>query len=167
LIVELAARRVIYDQPRRPVELLLRKDQRGLGLLERRDPGMQQRDLVFDILDRLLQLPAPTPGQGFDAAHVGPSRCKIRLCGIDSRLLHGDGVPKRLLVEFNEKLTLVHAIVVINENPGNLTVDARGDERHMAVYVRVVGRNRAEHEPDPGNPIRRRHNDHRTQRTDQ
>jgi len=128
---------------------------------------MQQGDLVFDVLDRLLQLPAPAPGLCFDAAHGGPCRLKIRLCGIDGRLFHGDGVAEWLLVQFNKKISLVHTVVVVHQNPGHLTVDAGCDERYMAVHVGVVGQNRAEHEQDPGNAVHRGCYDHRAQQADQ
>src|SRR4051794_20775492 len=128
---------------------------------------MQQRYLVFDIFDGLLQLPAPAPGLGFDAAHRGPGSLEIRLRGVDSRLLHGDRVPKWLLVQFNKEISLAHAIVVIHQDPGDLTVDAGGDERYMAVHEGVVGRNRAEHEPDPGNPKHRSRDDYSAEHTNQ
>ena len=97
---------------------------------------------------------------------VALAACEIRLRGIDGRLLHGDGVPKWLLVQFDKKIALVHAVVVIHQNPGDLAVDARGDERHMAVHVGVVGRNRAEHEPDPGNAKHHGRDDRSAERTD-
>ena len=152
---------------RRPVELLLRECKGGVRLLECGDPSMQQGYLVFDILEGLLQLPAPAHGLCFDAPHRGPGRIEIRLCGLGGRFLHGDCVPKWLLVQFDKKISLVHAVVVIHQNPGNLTADARGDERHMAVDEGVVGRNRAEHEPDPGNAVHYGRNDHSTEHADQ
>ncbi len=128
---------------------------------------MQQGYLVFDILHGLLQLPAAASGLCFDAAHRGPRCLEIRLCGIDGRLLHCDCVPKWLLVQFNKKISLVHMVVVIHQNAGYLTVDAGGDERHMAVHEGVVGRNRAEHEPDPGNAIHRGRDDQSAEHADQ
>ena len=56
-----------------------------------------------------------------------------------------------LLVQFDEKVALVHAVVVVDENPGNLAADAGGDEGHVAVHESVVGRNGVERLPDPGN----------------
>jgi hypothetical protein len=84
---------------------------------------MQQGDLVVDILDRLLQLPSPAPGQRFDAAHPGPGRGEIRLRRFEGRPLHGDSVLKRLLVKFDEKIALAHSVVVIDQNAGNLSAD--------------------------------------------
>ena len=87
----------------------------------------------------------------FDAAHRGLGGLEIRLCGIDGRLLHGDGVLKRLLVQLNKEISLFHAVVVIHQNAGNLTVDAGRDECRVTVHEGIVRRNRAEREPDPGN----------------
>ena len=128
--------------------------QRGLALVDAGDPGMQHGDLVFDVLHGVLQLPAPAPGLRFDAAHRGPGRLQIRLRGIDGRLLHGDRVLKRLLVQFDKKISLVHAVVVIHQDTRDLTVDARGDEGHVTVHEGVVGRNRAEGMHGPRNPDR-------------
>jgi hypothetical protein len=92
-------------------------------------------------------------------------RLEIRLRGIDGRLLHGDGVPKWLLVQFDKKISLANTVVVIHENAGNLTVDAGCNERHMAVHEGVIGRNRAEDEADPGNAEHRGCHDHSTEHT--
>ena len=128
---------------------------------------MQQGNLVFDILDGLLQFPAAASGLRFDTPHRGPGRFKIRLCGVDGRLLHGDGVTKWLLVQFDKNIALFHAIVVIHQNPGDLTVDAGGNQRHMAIHESVVSRSRAEHKPDPGNTEHRGRDDDGAERTDQ
>src|SRR5262249_1057741 len=74
LIIELPARRICYDQLRRPVELLLRECKCRLRLLERGDPSMQDGYLVLDILSRLFDLPGPAPGLCLDPAHRGPGR---------------------------------------------------------------------------------------------
>ena len=60
-------------------------------------------------------------------------------------------IPKRLLVQFDEEISLVHAVVVVHQNPGDLAVHAGRDERHVAVHECVVRRNGVEHRPDPGN----------------
>ena len=100
--------------------------------------------MIVDVLHGVLQIPAPAPGLCFDAAHLGPGRLQIRLCGVNGRLVHGDCVLKWLLVELNKKISLAHTVVVIHQNPGNLTVDAGGDECHVTVYVCVIRRNRAQ-----------------------
>jgi hypothetical protein len=91
------------------------------------------------------------PGLRFDAPHVGHDGTQIRLCDIDSRLLQGDRILKRLLVQLDQDVSLVDAIVVIHQNPGNLAADARSDGRHVTVHECVIGRLGVESEPDPGN----------------
>ena len=108
-------------------------------------------------------MPVAAPCLCFDAAHRGPGRIEVCVCGIDGRLFHRHCVSKRLLVQFNKNISLVYAVVVIHQNPGDLTADAGGDERHMAVHEGVVGRNRAEREPDPGNTEHQ--GDHQDQNT--
>ena len=125
--------------------------QRGLALVDGGNPRMQSGDLVVDVLHGVLQFPAPASRLRFDAAHRGARRLQVRLCGIDGRLLDGDGGLIRLLVEFDEKVAPVHAVVVVDENPGNLAADAGGDEGHMTVHEGVIGRNGVESMQDPGN----------------
>ena len=65
---------------RAPVEELLGPGEVGLGAVEGRllapqgrDPGLELRDLVVDVLDRPLELPALAPGLGQDAPDLGPA----------------------------------------------------------------------------------------------
>jgi hypothetical protein len=80
-----------------------------------------------------------------------PGRLQIRLRGIDGRLLHGDCVLKWLLVQFNKKISLVHTVVVVDQNPGNLTADAGSDECHVTVHESIIRRYSVESQPDPRN----------------
>jgi hypothetical protein len=100
--------------------------------------------LILDVLHGVLQGPSSAPGLCFDAAHLGPGRLQICLCGIDGRLLHGNCCLKWLLVQLNKKISLAHTVVVIHQNSGNLTVDAGRDERHVTVHESIIRRNRAE-----------------------
>ena len=56
----------------------------------------------------------------FNAAHRGYGRLKVRLCGVDSRFLHGDRVLKGLLVQLDENVSLTNTVVVVDQDPGNL-----------------------------------------------
>ena len=112
---------------------------------------MQKRYFVVDILYGVLQSPAPGPCLCFDIPHRGFSRPQVRVCGIDGRSFHSNRVLKRLLVEFGEKLALVHTVVVIHQHPGDLAGDPGSNERHMAVDVGVIRRNGVERCEDPGN----------------
>jgi len=107
--------------------------------------------LILNALHGVLQIPAPAPGLCFDTAHLGPGRLRIRLCGIDGGLLHGDRVLKRLLVQLNKKISLAHTVVVIHQNARHLTVDAGSNECHVTVHESIIRRYRGEGEPDPGN----------------
>ena len=77
--------------------------------------------------------------------------CKVRRRRIDGRLFDRDCDLKRLLVQFDQKVSLVHPVVVVDEDARDLAFDAGGDERHVTVDVGVVGRNRVERRLDPGN----------------
>ena len=59
-----------------------------------------------------------------------------------------------LLVQFDEKVSPAHAVIVIHEDARNLTTDACSDERDMTVHERVVGRDRVECVQDPRNTNR-------------
>ena len=107
--------------------------------------------MVVDVLYGVLQFPAPAPGLRFDAAHHGRCRLQIRLRAVDGRLLHSKRGLIGLLIQFNEKLALVHTVVVVDEHPRNLTPDAGGDERHVIVHECVVRRYGVESQPYPGN----------------
>ena len=110
---------------------------------------MQKCYFVVDILDGVLQSPAPGACLCFDIPHRRFSRPQVRGCGIDGGSFHINRVFKRLLVERGEKLAFVHTVVVVHQHPGDLAGDARRDERHMAVDVAVIGRNRVERHVDP------------------
>jgi hypothetical protein len=77
--------------------------------------------------------------------------CRSAFCGIDGCLLQVDCVLKWLLVKFNKNISLVHTVVVIHQNSGNLTVDASSDERHVTVHESIIRRFSVESEPHPGN----------------
>ena len=137
------------QQPLRPIEVGLRQRQLGLALIESGDSSTQKSDFVFDVLDRVLQSPAPGPGLCFDIPHRGFGRAQVRGRGIDGCSFHGNHVLKRLLVELGEKLAVVDTVVVVDQYARDLAGDPRSDEGHMAVDIGVIGRNRAERYEDP------------------
>jgi hypothetical protein len=51
----------------------------------------------------------------------------------------------------NKKISIVHMVVVIHQNSGNLTVDAGSDECHVTVHESIIRRYSRESQPDPGN----------------
>jgi hypothetical protein len=46
----------------------------------------------------------------------------------------------RLRVNFNKHVTSFHAIVIVDQHAGYLTADSGRDEGHVAIHVRVIGR---------------------------
>ena len=71
-----------------------------------RDPGLELRDLVVDVLDRPLELPALAPGLGQDAPDLGPRGLHVGL-GVDhGRLLEVDLDLVRLPVELDQQVPL-------------------------------------------------------------
>ena len=142
---------VRHHQFRGPVEVDLSQRELGFALVDTGNLGAQQGDLVVDVLNRVLQRPAPAHGLRFDAAHFGPGHLQVRRRRIDSRLFDRDCDLKRLLVEFDQQVSLVHPVVVVDEHARHLAFDPGGHERHVTVDIGVVGRNRVERRLDPGN----------------
>jgi hypothetical protein len=140
-----------HHQFRGPVEVDLSQRELGATLVDTGNPGAQQGDLVVDALDGVLQRPAPAPGLRLDAAHFGRRRLQVRHRRIDSRLFDRDCDLKRLLVQFDQKVSLAHAVVVVDEDARDLALDAGGDERDVTIDVCVIRRNRGEGRPDRGN----------------
>jgi hypothetical protein len=70
---------------------------------------------------------------------------------IDSRLFDRDCDLKRLLVQLDEKVSLVHPVVVVDEDARHLALDAGGDEGDVTVDVCVIRRNGVERRLDPRN----------------
>jgi len=75
---------------------------------------------------------------GARPARRGRRREQISLCGLHGRTLHGDRVLIWLLVQPDENIPLVDAIVVIHQNPRHLPAHASGDERHVVVDESVI-----------------------------
>jgi len=57
----------------------------------------------------------------------------------------------RLLVQFDEKITPAHPVVVIDENARDLAANPGGNEGDMTVHECVVGRNGVESIQNPRN----------------
>ncbi len=87
LVVVLLTYDILPDQRLCPREFGLRQDQRGAALVERGDPGVQDGNLVVDILNGVLQRPAPAPGFSLDPARSGRGRLQVGHRGVDRRLL--------------------------------------------------------------------------------
>ena len=57
----------------------------------------------------------------------------------------------RFLVELDQQVPLLHAVVVVHQDLGHLAGDAGSHEGHVAVDVGVVGGNRVQRRHHPGN----------------
>ena len=134
-----------------PIEVNLSQRELGFALVDTGNLGAQQGDLVVDVLHGVLQRPAPAHGLRFDAAHFGLGHLQVRRRRIDSRLFDRDCDLKRLLVQLDQKVSLAHPVVVVDEDARNLAFDAGGHERDVTVDVGVIGRNGVERRLDPGN----------------
>ena len=150
-VVQLSGDIVRHHQLGGSIEVKLSQGELGLVLVDIGDPGMEQGDLVVDVLHGVLQRPAPAHGLRFDAAHVGLRYRQLCRRRIDGRLFDRDCDLKGLLVQFDQKVSLAHAVVVVDQNPRNLAFDAGGHEGDVTVDVCVIRRNRVERQLDPGN----------------
>ena len=149
LVVHLTRHIGAGDELPRPIEFELRQRQRGLALFDSGDPRVQQSDLAVDILHGALQVPALAPCLRFDRAHRRGGGLQVCFRGVDRRLLLGDRNPVRLLVQLGEEISLVHTVVVIHQNAGNLSSHAGRDKRHVPIHVCVVRGDGVEHLLDP------------------
>src|SRR4029077_20559195 len=106
---------------------------------------------VVDVLHGMLQAPAPAPGLCFNTTHHGCGRPQVCVCGVDGCSLLGDCDLIWLLVQFGEKISFVHTVIVIHQNPGNLASHAGRNESKVAVPACVIRRDGVETLLDPGN----------------
>ena len=137
------------DELSRPIEFNLRQRQCGLALVDSGDPRVQESDLVVDILHGVLQVPAPAPCLRFDRAHRRGGCLQVCFRGVDRCLLLGDRNPVRLLVQLGEEISLVHTVVVVHQNAGNLSCHAGRNKRHVPIHECVVRGDGVEHLLDP------------------
>ncbi len=112
---------------------------------------MQKSYLVFDVLDGVLQLPAPGSVACASIPRTVALAARRSASAVSTAALFtADRVLIWLLVQLGEKIALVHTVVVVHQHPGDLAADAGSDERHMAVDVGVVRRDGVEGCKDPG-----------------
>ena len=113
-----------------------------------RHAGPQHGDLVIDVLDRRLELPPLAPGLGQDAADLGLGGHQVGLGADHGRLLDVELNLVRLPVELDQQVPLLHAVVVVDQDPAHLAGDPGGHEGHVAVDVGVIGGDRLQHRLD-------------------
>ena len=105
------------------------------------DLGVQEGDLVVHVLDGVIEVEAEAARLADSGAGLGLGDGEVGL-GLDhGGLGDGDLHLVGLLVELDEDVAFMDAVVVIDEDAGNLAGNARGDKGDVAVDVGVVGRN--------------------------
>ena len=124
----------------------------ALPALERRDVGPQVGDLGVDVLDGVLELEPIGPGLGHQAAHLGLGGRQVRLGRRHGGFLDRDLNLVRLLVELDQQVPLLHAVVVVHQDLAHLAGDPGSHEGHVAVDVGVVGGNRVQRQSPPREP---------------
>ena len=148
--VVLRTRHVVSgDELLRPIEVKLRQGQCGLALFDSGDSRVQESDLIIDVLHGVLQVPASAHRLRFGCARRRGGCLQVGFRGVDRCLLLGDRNPVRLLVQCGEEISLVHPVVVIDQNAGNLSRNAGRNKCHVPINVGVVRGDGAEHLLDP------------------
>ena len=99
----------------------------------------------------MLELEAVAPGLGHLALYLGLGRHQVRLGRHHGGLLDLDLNLVGFLVELDQQVPFLHAVVVIHQDLGHLARHARSDEGDVAVDVSVVGGNGVECRYQPRN----------------
>ena len=100
---------------------------------------------VSTVLDGVLELPPLAAAWATRPRDLGLGGHQVRLGRADGGLLDRDLNPVRLLVELDQQVPLLDAVVVVHEDPGHLARHPGGHEGHVAVDVGVVGGDRVQH----------------------
>ena len=77
-------------------------------------------------------------GLRFEAAHFGLRNLQVCHRRIDGRLFDRDGDLKGLLVQLDQKVSFLYAVVVVDQDARYLAFDARGHERDVTVDVCII-----------------------------
>ena len=128
----------------------------GSGLVERGLPGAQGGpvgsqlgDLAVDLLGGELEFPALAARLRLQRTGLGLGRGRVRLGRLDGGALQINLHLKRFLVELDEQVPLLDAVVVVHQDPGHLAGHPGGHEGHVAVDVGVVRAHGIERRNDP------------------
>ena len=104
----------------------------------------QEGGLVVDIFHRPLELPPQAAGLSQDGADLGLGGLEVGLGADHGRFLDVDLHLVRLAIELDQQGTLLHAVVVVDQDPGHLTGHAGRHERHVSVDVGIIRGDRAQ-----------------------
>ena len=128
-----------------PFEVGLSQHQGRLLALVSRHVGPKVGDLVVHLLHGRLQLPTLGSADRLQSAHLGFGGHQVRFGGSDGGSLDRDLNLVGLLVELDQQVPPLHAVVVVHQHPAHLAGDPGSHEGHVAVDIGVVGGNRVEH----------------------
>ena len=103
-----------------PFEVGPRQFKGCLPALEGRDIGSQIGGLGVNVLDGVLELEPIGPGLGHQAAHLGLGGHQVRLGRHHRRLFDRNLIREGFLVELDQQVPLLHAIVVVDQHPAHL-----------------------------------------------
>ena len=120
LIEFLPCNRMAGEERVCPLEIGPRTLEAGLLALQGRHACPQEGDLVVDILHRPLELPPQAARLSQDRSNLGLGGLEVGLGADHGRLLDVDLHLVRFAIELDQQVALLHAIVVIDQDPGHL-----------------------------------------------
>ncbi len=106
--------------------------------------GPQEGDLGIDLLGGVLEFPALAAELRLQAAGLRLGRRQVRLRRVDGGALQRHLHLERFLVELDEQIPLLHALVVVDQHLHHLAGYPRGHEGHVTVDVSVLGAHRVQ-----------------------
>ena len=144
LIEFLPRDRVAGEERVRPHEIGPCAIEGRLLALQGRHACGQEGDLVVDLFHRPLELPPQAAGLSQDGPDLGLGGLEVGLGADHGRLLDVDLHLVRLRSSWTSRSPLLHAVVVVHQDPGHLAGDSGRHEGHVAVDVGVVGGDRVQ-----------------------
>ncbi len=141
LVEILRTRHFGREEALRALKFRLCEHLRCLGLFPGGRARANQRHLIVHVLNRVREFEAQAARRAHFTAHRRFGNGEIRLCGIDRSLLDRDLHAIGFRVEPDEHITLLHSIVIVDQDTRHLADDARCNEGHVAVHIGIIGRN--------------------------
>ncbi len=123
----------------RPFVVRIGERELGLGRLPRGDVGLQQRNLVVHVFNRVIHLEAGRPRCRDHRANVVLGDRQVRLGQVVGRALGIDNNLVRLRIQPHQHIPLADPVVVVHQHFQNVARHTRGDQSKVAVDVGVVG----------------------------
>src|SRR5262249_8342759 len=114
--------------------------QSSLALLPGGNSRPDEADLVINVFDGTGEFVTIAACLAYQAPRVSLSQHKVRLGGVNGRLLDCDLHSERCGVKLYQYIARLYPVVVIDQNARHLSGHARCDKGHVTIHVRVVGR---------------------------